>query len=109
MGEHNFKHKLPHWLLRLLIVITVVDTLLDEHYSPYYYDWYRRHGLAGIVSAWTFYSVIIMPALVGLEWFWLWRNEVERRSLAIDTLVVIGYVMFWCGMLLYAWTHYAII
>jgi hypothetical protein len=102
MTERTLKHKVAHWVLRLLVVITVVDTLLDVHYSPYYYAWFRRHGLADIVFAWTEASVLVFPLLVGLGWFWLWRVESERSALAIDTLLIIGYVIFWVIMLLLA-------
>jgi len=30
-----------------------------------------------------------------VEWIWLWRVEPERSALAIDTLLIIGYVIFW--------------
>jgi hypothetical protein len=104
MAGRTLKHKVAHWVLRLLVLITVIDTLLDTYYSPYYYAWFRRHGLADILYDWDLSSVLVFPLLVGLGWFWLWRVESERSALAIDTLLVIGYVIFWVIMLLRAFS-----
>jgi hypothetical protein len=93
--ERTFKHRVTHWILRLIVLITVIDTLLDIHYSPYYYAWFRRHGLADALYYWSSSSVLVFPLLVIVEWIWLWRAEPERSALAIDTLLIIGYVIFW--------------
>lgn len=95
MAERILKHKISHWALRLLVLLTVISAVLDIYYSSSYYAWFQRHGLAGALNTWNLSSGLVFPLLVGLEWFWLRRSETEISALAIDTLLVIGYLSCW--------------
>ena len=76
------------------MLITVSSVVLFIYSSPYY-GWFERHGLVGALVTWNLSSGLVFPLLVGLEWFWLRRVETEISPLAIDTLLIIGYLFCW--------------
>ena len=83
----------------------LADIFLDQYYSPDYYAWFRRKGLADLMSVIYFGSVLVVPLVVVFEFWWMSNLKSEKKAIAIDMLLGLAYVSIWVLLLFYVATH----
>jgi hypothetical protein len=89
-----------HLAVRLIVVINLVHLSLS-FYQPYFRLTHRL--LRGVEADWLMISSFLLPLFCAIESVWMRRADPSQgRSLAIDWLLVILWLIVWGVFLLHS-------
>ncbi|SRR5712692_8895605 len=89
-----------HLAVRLIVTANLAHLALS-FYEPYFRSTHRL--FRGIDLDWLMLSSFLLPAFCAIESFWMRRAEPsQHKSLAIDWLLVIFWLIIWGVFLLHS-------
>ncbi len=102
--------RLSHVVVRMVATITLADlgiVVVSERYYPAFSHALANSRLGAIQTFWTMYTSLLLPPYVGFEIWWMQKREPGFKALLIDAVLAIACFLFYIGVVLYAFGHYA--
>ena len=102
--------RLSHIVVRIAATVALAYlgiAFISDRYYPAFSHGLANSRLGTILVFFTMAASLLLPLLVGVETLWMRKRKVESKALRIDAVLAIACFLFYIGVVLYAFGHYA--